>query len=70
MIVVPDSSVVDPDRVGSASFFRIRIGFGIQGMPIRIGINAWHMKKLINYNFFPQNFNMMVKILRIMPSLH
>jgi hypothetical protein len=42
----------DPDRVGSASFCRIRIGF--QGMPIRIriGINASHMKKLKKYTFF------------------
>jgi hypothetical protein len=68
MIVVLDSSIVDPDRVGSASFCRIRIEFGIQGMPIRIGINAWHMKKLINYTLFPQNFKMLVKLLKSMPS--
>ncbi len=28
----------EPDRVGSASFCRIRIEIGIQGKPIRIGI--------------------------------
>ncbi len=46
------SSVVDPDpdaeRVGSALFCLIRIGIGIQGMPIRIGINSKQMIKLIN----------------------
>jgi hypothetical protein len=35
------TSVVDPDLVGSASF--CRIGIGIQGMPIRIGISSEHM---------------------------
>jgi hypothetical protein len=32
-------NVVDPDPVGSASFFRIRIG--IQGLPIRIRIRFY-----------------------------
>jgi hypothetical protein len=46
--VVP--GVVDPDPdsdlVGSAEFCRIRVGVGIQAMPIRkiqIGINSRHM---------------------------
>jgi hypothetical protein len=43
------SRVVDPDRVESASFCRIRIGIGIWGLliriqSIRIGIIAMHMK--------------------------
>jgi hypothetical protein len=33
----------------TSSFGRIRIGINFQGMPIRIGINARHMKKLMNY---------------------
>jgi hypothetical protein len=33
----------DPDLVGSASFGRIRIGIGNQGMPIQIGINTKQM---------------------------
>jgi hypothetical protein len=50
------NSVVDPGRVGSASFCRIRIwivqGKPIRIRPIRIVINARHMKKFANYNFF------------------
>jgi hypothetical protein len=49
------SRVVDPDRVGSASFCRIRIG--IQGMTIRIDIESKQIKKLINLTFFQKNFN-------------
>jgi hypothetical protein len=37
------SSVVDPDRVGSASFCQIRIGIGIHAISIRIGINSKYM---------------------------
>ncbi len=52
-------SVVDPDRDGSASFCRIRIWIGIQGMPIRFrphpdryGINSKPMKKFVKSTFF------------------
>ncbi len=48
-----ESSVSDPDWVGSASFCRIRIG-----------INYKQIKKLIN-QFFPEYFNMLFKILKI-----
>jgi hypothetical protein len=43
----------DPGRVQYASFSRIGIGIaiGIQGMPIRIGINSNQKKKLINITF-------------------
>jgi len=44
------------DRVGSGSF--CRIGIGIQGMPIRIGINSKHIYLLllfIKFQFAVQN---------------
>ncbi len=55
----------DPDRVGSVSFCRIRIGFG-HGLPIRIrqmrlGINSKHMSFII----FHDKFKMLSKILKI-----
>jgi hypothetical protein len=40
-----EGSVVDPDRVGTAAFCRIRIG-----------INSRHIKNLINYTFISQIF--------------
>ncbi len=42
------SSVVDPDRVESSLFFRIRISW------IRIGINSKQMIMLINLAFWKQ----------------
>jgi hypothetical protein len=43
------------DRVGSALFCRIRIRIASRacrsGSGLRIGINAKHMKKLMNYTF-------------------
>jgi hypothetical protein len=51
-------------RTGSASFCWIQIGIGTKGIPIRIGINARHRKKLINYTVLvPQNVNMLSKLL-------
>jgi hypothetical protein len=57
----------EPDRVGSASFCRIRIEIGIQGKPIRIDIDSKQTKKFIN--FFLENFNMLAKIVKIVTHL-
>jgi hypothetical protein len=61
----------DLDRVGRASFsrIRIRIGIGIQGMPIRISLNARHMKKLMSYSFGRKISICCSKILKIMTYL-
>jgi hypothetical protein len=62
------SSVVDPDpdadRVGSATF--CRIGIGIQGLLIRIGIIS---KNVYFCKLFHENFNRLSKILKIMTPL-
>jgi hypothetical protein len=60
-------SVVDPDRVGSASFCRVRTGIVIQGMPIRIrtiriGINS-HANTYIFF-FLQENFKMLAEMLK------
>ncbi len=57
---------LDPDSI----CVPIRSVLWIRIRPIRIVINARHLKKLINYvYFFPQNFNLLSKILKIMTSL-
>jgi hypothetical protein len=65
----------DPDRVGSESFCRIRIGISIQGMPIRIWpiwIDTVPVPVPINFMhtyFLQKKFNMRFRILLIMTHL-
>ncbi len=56
------SSVNEPDRVGSASFCRILIGIGIQGIPIRI------LSVPDVFFTFSRKFNMLSKILKIIDT--
>ncbi len=57
----------EPDRVGSASFCRVRIEIGIKGKPIRNVIDSMQTKKFINS--FLENFNMLAKIVKIVTNL-
>jgi hypothetical protein len=60
--------VVDPDRVGSATFPRIGIGF--QGMPIRSGRSgSVSVPSTFICDFLPENFNMLSEILNKMITL-
>ncbi len=62
------TSLVDPDGVRSAYFCRIRIGIGIQGMPIRIQPIDTNSNQ-VYFLLCHENFNMLSKILKIMTPL-